>query len=121
MNARRLFVACLILVVVARGLRCLCTDVMICAYAVATNTGAQPLYDPTETDPNESGCLCKGAIFTPPCMPVNVQSHGPALFVSDPCITLAAAVPTDRAPKDWLLRPPRSGKMLRALLATWQI
>src|SRR6476620_3754501 len=90
MHSRRALVACLMLVVVARGLHCLYTDAIICARAVESAGGAQPLADPADTDPNESSCLCKGAIFTPPCLPVDVQTHPPSLVAAEPVVALPA-------------------------------
>ncbi len=122
MHARQLFVGCLALVLLARAVHCLYVDAALCAYASAARTDSRPLSDPTEADPNESGCLCKGALVQTACPLADLQNvlTVPAQIVLAPVVALtpSASAPT---PQELLWRPPRSGRMLRALLVSWQI
>src|SRR4051812_23648733 len=71
MRECRLIAGLLIVAVLARGVECLRTDLDLCAHALASSP-VTPLENPTDYDPNESGCLCKGAVPAPTCE----LSHG---------------------------------------------
>ncbi len=126
MLARRLFVGCLAIVLLARAVHCLYVDVSLCTLATAGNHDTPPISDPKEADPNESGCLCKGALLGTPCLLAGVEQQNKLLSLSHLVLTPVASVldvqssgePTAR---DLLWRPPRSGRVLRALIASWQI
>jgi hypothetical protein len=126
MLVRRLFVGCLALVLLARAVHCLYVDVSLCAQATASDQGPRPISDPNESDPNESGCLCKGALVGGPCLLADLEQQSKLLSPAHLILAPAASVldlqsvegPTAR---DLLWRPPRSGRMVRALIASWQI
>lgn len=123
MVARKLFVGCLALVLLTRAVHCLCVDVSLCAHA-ASNQSESPLSDPKDTDPNESGCLCKGALLGGHCLPTDLQSHAKLVLPSQLALAptfLALQVPSEPSSQDFLWPPPRSGNLLRALIASWQI
>jgi hypothetical protein len=122
MHARQLFVGCLALVLLARAVHCLYVDVALCAYASTLATDSRPLSDPTETDPNESGCLCKGALVETPCPLADLQNSltAPAQVTLAPVVGLAPST-SGPTPQELLWRPPRSGRMVRALFVSWQI
>ena len=122
MLARQLFVGCLALVLLARAVHCLYVDATLCASATVLETDSRPLSDPTETDPNESGCLCKGALVETPCPLAELQKSltVPMRIVLAPSVGWAASA-SPRTPQDLSWRPPRSGSTLRALFASWQI
>ena len=126
MLARKLFVGCLALVLLARAAHCLYVDVSLCALAAAGGQDTAPISDPTEADPNESGCLCKGALLGTPCLLADLNQQNKLLSTAQLVLTPLASVadlqssgePTAR---DLLWRPPRSGRVVRALIASWQI
>ena len=126
MLARRLFVGCLALVLIARAVHCLYVDVSFCAQATASDRGTRPLSDPNEADPNESGCLCKGALVGGPCLLADLEQQTKLLstahLVLAPAISVLDLQSTpEPTARDLLWRPPRSGRMVRALIASWQI
>jgi hypothetical protein len=123
MRECRFIAGLLVLAVLARGVECLRTDLDLCAHALASSP-ATPLEDPTDHDPNESGCLCKGAVAMPTCE----LSHGRSFEQS------GALAPLGQGPNILLvsssehagliaanLRPPMSSASLRALLSVWRI
>jgi hypothetical protein len=124
MFARKLFVGCLSLVILARAVHCLYVDAGLCALAADTQTDTRPMTDPTSTDPNESGCLCKGALIVAPCLPADMRTEGqlaslaaidlaPSAFA-----TVAQLEPTVQSR---VYPPPLSARAMRALFACWQI
>jgi hypothetical protein len=123
MLARKWFTGCLALVVLARGVHCLYTEVSVCALELAQHE-TQPLSDPGATDPNESGCLCKGATATAPCPTADLQVQSklisPADIMPSP-IDLVPQTQGEATAQDRVWPPPRSGNMLRAMFASWQI
>jgi hypothetical protein len=126
MLARRLFVGCLTLVLLSRAVHCLYVDAMLCAHAAAAQEESAPLSDPSETDPNESGCLCKGALVGDPCLLAQVDEQSRLLSVVQlglsPASSLIALQSSGNPSVDDLLwPPPRSAQVVRALLASWQI
>src|SRR4051812_10581120 len=119
----RLIAGLLILAVLARGVECLRTDLDLCAHSLASSP-VTPLENPTDYDPNESGCLCKGAVAAPTCelshghsfektgslAPIGEQPN--VLFVSS----------TERSGLiEANLPPPVASASLRALLSVWRI
>ena len=126
MLARRLFVGCLALVLLTRAVHCLCVDVSLCAQAIGSDQGPRPISDPNESDPNESGCLCKGALVGGPCLLADIEQQSKLLSPAHPFLVAAASVldlqsETEPTARDLLWRPPRSGRMVRALFASWRI
>jgi hypothetical protein len=81
----------------------------------------QPIAPPRQED--ESGCICRGAIFVEPpsVVPLDLALWFPLL---ENCIALSPVVELD-APGDFLAagrlcwRPPISGRALRALHSTF--
>jgi hypothetical protein len=123
MVAKKLFVGCVVLFILGRTVHCLYLDASLCALA-ATNSETQPVTDPTDSDPNETGCICKGALLRVSCLLAELQQQSklisPALLSPAP----TAYVPQwcgDSAGADFLRPLPCSGKALRALLASWQV
>ena len=126
MFARRLFVGCLALVLLTRAVHCLYVDVGLYAQSTANDQGERPISDPNESDPNESGCLCKGALIGSCGLLADLEQQSKLLALVHPCLTPMGSVldlqsATEPAARDLLWRPPRSGRMLRALIASWQI
>jgi hypothetical protein len=124
MLARKLLVSALALVVLMRAVHCLHVDAEACAAAKAAGTDSPPLADPTDSDPNESGCLCKGAVFVAPCIVPASHRANDLLSIADfPVMPLHKALAAQSRPAaDPGLAPsPVSGRMLRALIASWQI
>ncbi|MBI3838177.1 MAG: hypothetical protein HY288_09635 [Planctomycetia bacterium] len=126
MLARRLFVGCLALVIFARAVHCLYVDVRLCALATAADRETPPISDPQEADPNESGCLCKGAPVGIPCLLADLEQQGKLIALAHLVLTPTASVSdlqssAEPDARDLLWRPPRSGRMVRALIASWQI
>jgi hypothetical protein len=126
MLARRLFVGCLAIVLLARAVHCLYVDVSLCALATAGAQDTPPISDPKEADPNESGCLCKGALLGLPCLLADLDQQSkllsPIHLVLSP-VALIADLQSSGEPtaQELLWRPPRSGRVVRALIASWQI
>jgi len=122
MLARKLLLGCLTLVLLTRTLHCVYTDALSCASAVASSHASQPLSDPSESDPHESGCLCKGILPKAPCplSALEAQRTLPVQIVMAPA-ALISTLPLEATVRDFPWRPPRSGSFLRALLASWQI
>jgi len=126
MFARRLFVGCLTLVLIARAAHCLYVDVSLCALETANSHQTQPLSDPNEADPNESGCLCKGALVGMPCLLASVHEQSKLLSPTNLVLARVTSVldwqsAVEPTARDLLWRPPRSGRMVRALIASWQV
>jgi hypothetical protein len=126
MFARRLFVGCLALVLIARTVHCLYVDVSLCASAAGESNGNRPLSDPNESDPNESGCLCKGALVIVPSLPADLERQSESLAAADLMLAPSALgldlqLAAQATPQDLSWPPPRSGRMVRALIASWQI
>jgi hypothetical protein len=124
MLARKLLVGCLALVLLTRTVHCLYLDVALCAAAATAHSHTPPLSDPTDSDPNESGCLCKGALFGTPCLIAALPLQGKLLLPAPiKCSAGVVAVGPQSAPalRGSLSPPPVSGRMLRALIASWQI
>ena len=119
---RKLFLTGLTLVIVARGAECLATSAELCA-RVARSQEQPPLEDPRDGDPNESGCLCRGALVHVVCpvAALTKDSQVWAQFVaSDTSHALVLAQPQTSYPESSWPPPPRAGT-LRALLAVWRI
>jgi hypothetical protein len=123
MRECRFIAGLLVLVVLARGVECLRTELDLCAHALASSP-ATPLEDPTDHDPNESGCLCKGAVAVPACE----LSHGRSfeqsgtLVPDGQCASVLLASSTEHAGLiEANLPPPIGSASLRALLSVWRI
>jgi hypothetical protein len=123
MLARKLLVSALALVVLIRAVHCLHVDAEACAAAKAAGTDSPPLADPTDSDPNESGCLCKGAVFVAPCIMPAPQPNNWLSIADFPVMPLhkALAAQSHPAADPGLAPSPVFGRMLRALIASWQI
>lgn len=123
MRERWLLVGCLAVVIVGRGLNCLYTTANLCARTLVASPAA-PLSNPTDADPNETGCLCRGALLNHDCPLADLK---PTSASASMCVVADMAVemlpPLDRptAVADFFKPPPRSAHRLRALLASWQI
>jgi hypothetical protein len=125
MPARRIFVLLMATIVVGRTLHCCYTNAVLCGGGQQVDgASGEPLRDPADMDPNETGCICKGAV-------VNVPSVLAALRTSaDELNPLAASLqPADGAsaasqPRDLpgdrqlLGPPPLGGRALRAWLGS---
>ncbi|HEY2892859.1 MAG TPA: hypothetical protein VGJ16_01555 [Pirellulales bacterium] len=123
MRECRFIAGLLVLAVLARGVECLRTDLDLCAHALASSA-ASPLEDPTDHDPNESGCLCKGAVAVPTCelsdgrsfeqtggfIPVGQWPHILLVSSTEHSGLIEANLP-----------PPIASASLRALLSVWRI
>jgi hypothetical protein len=120
---RRWLTTCLAIALLVRGVHCLYTDAGLCALTL-TPAGSQPWEDSGESDPNESGCLCKGAIPGPSCVAPCSELRSTLHFAAYPAMTLPSsecACPGAKPARDLSLPPPLSALAVRALLASWQI
>jgi hypothetical protein len=123
MADRRWLTACLAVALLVRGVHCLYTDAGLCALTL-TPAGAQPWEDSGESDPNESGCLCKGAIPGPSCVTPCSALRSNLLSAPHAAAVLPASgceFPGAKPARDLSLPPPLSALAVRALLASWQI
>ena len=123
MPRRTMLIGCLALALFVRTVHCLHLDATLYANAIAARTSA-PLADPNGSDPNETGCICKGAVFAVPCMPADLEAQGARLMLADPTLVpviLASLSPAEPAPAHFIVPPPRSARIVRALFACWQI
>jgi hypothetical protein len=123
MGSRKLLVTCLTLVLVSRTLHCLATGLDLCIAARTTAADARPLSDPSATDPNETGCICRGAVFVAPFVPAELERTA---YVAPPveCEVVGQALVAlrpERAILDDSGPPLGSGRKLRAQIASWQI
>ncbi len=120
---RKIPVILLALVLVARGVHCLYLEAELCATARATHSQSPPITDPADSDPNETGCLCKGALVATVCPVAELRPQANLAWLD------AAAAPSLDAPvfpnefsaPVALAPPPISGRTLRARCASWQI
>jgi hypothetical protein len=123
MSSRKLLVICLAVVLVSRTLHCLATGVDLCIAVRTTPADARPLSDPSATDPNETGCICKGAVFVAAFLPADlvrtqwVAPPAECQVVGQPLV----AIRPDPAILDDSGPPLGSGRKLRAQIASWQI
>ena len=124
MFVRKLPLILLALVLVARGVHCLHVEAELCAYALAARSPSPPLADPSDADPNETGCLCKGALVTNDACPASELrpvaslawlADATALSFDDVALADHSSAPSNQ------IMPPVSGRTMRALLASWQI
>jgi hypothetical protein len=123
MLIRKLFVGCLALVLIARAVHCLHVDAMLCAGVIKAALESPPLSDPSETDLNESGCLCKGAISVESCPVADPRLSGAsyALIEAPSPASRLVVEPQPRFAADFAVPAPFSAGKLRALHASWQI
>ncbi|HEX3728080.1 MAG TPA: hypothetical protein VHV08_17635 [Pirellulales bacterium] len=121
MRTRKLLVGVLALVLGVRAAHCLYVDATLCAHAAAAEESFPPLSDPADSDPNETGCLCKGVIYTAAPMLVDIGLHGPNLVSLRSVPVLALWTDSKPALPEFHWRPARSGGIVRALLSSWQI
>jgi hypothetical protein len=121
MLARRLLVGLLALVLGVRATHCLYLDAALCAHAAAAEDSAPPISDPADTDPNETGCLCKGVVYTAPPVLADVDAHGPILVALRTVPALPVWTDAKPALPEFHWRLARSGRIVRALLSSWQI
>ncbi len=64
MLARRIFVLGIAAILVGRTLHCCCVEATLCgALLTSRDDTGSPLRNPDESDPNETGCICKGALL----------------------------------------------------------
>ncbi len=125
MRSRHYFILLMAAVLVGRTLHCCYVQAGLCGSSILTGEAANgPLSNPNDNDPNESGCICKGAVLKAPAVFEAVRSQleslnplaGPAgpsrLAVTDPA---SQRRPIDRH----LLGPPLlGGRALRAYLGS---
>jgi len=113
------------LALLSRTVHCLYTTADLCALAAADRSPAgRPLTNPTAADPNESGCICKGALVAHADLlsPVSLALKAPSPFEvmrvadcrADEAAARAAAV-IDLAAASC---PPIYGRALRAWVAS---
>ncbi len=124
MFARALWVACLSTVLLVRTAHCLYVEATLCERACAAASADPPLSDPCESDPNESGCICRGAIFIAPCEVPTLERQGDLLPPLDHCPIAVPGNPcAQREPARASLFPPPqlSARAVRAWFACWQI
>jgi hypothetical protein len=123
MLKHKLPVMLLALVLVLRGVHCLYVEAELCAAARAAQSESPPLADPSESDPNETGCLCKGALVTVVCPVADLRPQADFAWLRAAAAPLfdAPALPDEFSAPAVLLAPPVSGRTLRALRASWQI
>jgi hypothetical protein len=125
MLARRIFVLLLATILIGRTLHCCYTSAVLCAGAVrADDSSGAPLTDPADMDPNESGCICKGAIVNAPTVLDlwraaaneldSLAAALPPADVASPVLQVQAG-PADR---HVLGPPPLGGRALRAWLGS---
>jgi hypothetical protein len=124
MFTRTLLTGFLALVLLTRTVHCLYVDATLCAGAVAAQSESRPLSDPDESDPNESGCICKGAIFGAPCLIPEPERQLSLLSPLD--AACAPAVGAHRLQFEPTLAeffppPPLSARAVRAWIGSWQI
>lgn len=122
---RKLLMIVLAAVLVVRGIHCLRVEAELCACAKAAHSQSPPLADPSDADPNETGCLCKGALVTTAACPageLRPQAGFGWLVVAgtSSSFNALALAGDDRAPSE-RMPSPLSGRTLRALRACWQI
>ena len=108
-------------VLIARTFHCIATGISLAALAVQpANSESPPLRNPDDADPNESGCICRGALVPPL---VTAEAAGLTLLAACPLAGQSAAerlvVPVEpdigRSYARYLLGPPPlGGKALRA-------
>lgn len=125
MVARKLWVGCLALVILARAVHCLYVDAGLCAVVMTVCTQSDtPLSDPNATDPNESGCLCKGALVVVPDLLADMQIERQIATLATFDLTPSAIANVAQFEPTLEARvcpPPLSAGALRALRACWQI
>lgn len=123
MSSRKLLVICLALVLVSRTLHCLATGIDLCVAARSTPADARPLTDPSTTDPNETGCICRGAVFVAPFVPAELE-RTPWVAPPVECEAAGQSLVSHRPERTILENcgpPLGSGRKLRAQIASWQI
>ncbi len=121
MLSRRMLVLIFSAVLIARTFHCVATGVSLAALAVQpSNSESPPLRNPDDADPNESGCICRGALVPPL---VTAEAAGLTLLPACPSAAQTASdrlvVPVEpdigRSYEQYLLGPPPlGGKSLRA-------
>ncbi|HEX4142596.1 MAG TPA: hypothetical protein VHY91_03525 [Pirellulales bacterium] len=121
MLSRRTLVLIFSAVLIARTFHCIATGVSLAALAVQpSNSESPPLRNPDDADPNESGCICQGALVPPL---VTAEAAGLDVLVACSHAAHPAAerlvVPVEpdigRCYEQYLLGPPPlGGKSLRA-------
>jgi hypothetical protein len=121
MFSRRTLVLIFSIVLIARTFHCIATGVSLAALSLRpANSASPPLRNPDDADPNESGCICQGALVPPL---VTAEAAGLTLPLAYPLTVTTAAdrlvVPVEpvigRCYEQYLLGPPPlGGKSLRA-------
>jgi hypothetical protein len=125
MLCRRTLVLIFSVVLIARTFHCIATGVSLAALAVQpVNSESPPLRNPDDADPNESGCICQGALVPPL---VTAEAAGLTRLLACPLTCLLAGqtaagrlvVPVEPdiglCYEQYLLGPPPlGGKALRA-------
>jgi hypothetical protein len=120
MLSRRTLVLIFSIVLIARTFHCIATGISLAALAVQpANSESLPLQNPDDADPNESGCICQGALVPPL---VTAEAAGLTLPLACRLTVQTAAdrpvVPVEpdigRSYERYLLGPPPlGGKALR--------
>src|SRR5260221_5804282 len=118
MLARRVFIGCLALVLLSRTVHSMYVDAVLCAHAAKAQEESAPLSDPTESDPNESGCLCKGALVGVSFLLAQVDEQNRTLSVVQLGLSPGSSFidlqsSDDSTADDLLWPPPRSGQLVR--------
>ncbi len=111
MRARRLFVILLAAVLVGRTLHCCFVQADLCGATSSCDSTSRPLTNPSDTDPNETGCICKGAVLKAPAPFEAVRNQLDALNpLAGPAQPAALPLPTpavsSRPLEHYLLGPP---------------
>ena len=126
MLAQRIFVFSIVVVLVARTLHCCYVGATLCAGAEqAAGDNRLPLTNPDDRDPNETGCICKGAVAIQ--APGLFEAIRPSLDQVDPLarpvVAVELAAQLDGAAgrlgdRHLLGPPPLGGMLLRAWLGS---
>ena len=121
MLVRRIFVLLLATILVGRTLHCCYVEASLCTGAVAQgDAGHPPLRNPNDSDPNETGCICKGVVVNAPAPfdAVRASLESLHLLAAPPescAVAGAIDAPGNRPVARHLLGPPPlGGKALRA-------
>jgi hypothetical protein len=124
MLLRSLSICLLAIALLGRTFHCICAGELPCAGAAEQSDAARPLCDPTQSDTNESGCICKGALFGWPVVLANLLSRAGAMSPLDQilppvCLCLQMGLDLTRADRSAIDQPPPAfGRDLRALLGS---
>ena len=119
MHPRHLFVILLATVLVGRTLHCCYVEAALCRPAGTSDPDSRPLTNPNDNDPNETGCICKGAVLKAPAPLEAVRSQleafNPLAGPAEPAALAPLAPDVSSRPLEphLLGPPPLGGRALR--------